>query len=69
MPGFTLFLGFLIDRMHHYLRKLINLRDSVGESKDEVENLRKEKKKFKEKEENAGEEKKQLREEMSCQRT
>ncbi|KAF3957012.1 hypothetical protein CMV_017928 [Castanea mollissima] len=39
LMGFTLFLGFIIDRMHHYLQKLIGLRSSVGASKEEVERL------------------------------
>lgn len=40
--GFTLFLGFIIDRMHHYLGKLVGLRSNMGASKEEVEKLRKE---------------------------
>uniref|UniRef100_A0A3Q7EYN3 Uncharacterized protein n=1 Tax=Solanum lycopersicum TaxID=4081 RepID=A0A3Q7EYN3_SOLLC len=32
---FSLFLEFLIDRMHHYLQKLIVLRSSAGSSKKE----------------------------------
>lgn len=62
LMGFTLFLGFLIDRMHHYLSKLIKLRSNVGLSKEEVERLQKEKA---EKEEKASKEIKQLREELS----
>lgn len=62
LMGFTLFLGFIIDRMHHYLSKLIKLRSTVGSSKDEVERLLKEKT---EKEEKASKEIKQLREEVS----
>ncbi|KAE9592112.1 putative B-cell receptor-associated protein 29/31 [Lupinus albus] len=41
LAGFTLFLGFLIDRVHHYLQKLINLRSNAGTSKEELENLKK----------------------------
>ncbi|XP_004491710.1 uncharacterized protein [Cicer arietinum] len=63
--GFTLFLGFLIDRMHHYLQKLINLRSNMGASKEEVENLKKETMEFKEKEEKASKEIKQLKKELS----
>ncbi|CAN1269561.1 hypothetical protein LINPERPRIM_LOCUS13625 [Linum perenne] len=35
--GFTLFLGFVIDRMHHYLKKLISLKGNAGASKEEFE--------------------------------
>ncbi|KAG6785364.1 hypothetical protein POTOM_011094 [Populus tomentosa] len=63
--GFTLFLGFLIDRMHHYLSKLIGLRRSVGSSKEEVESLQKEKMQLKEKEDKASMEIKLLLEQIS----
>lgn len=63
--GFTLFLGFLIDRMHHYLSKLIGLRRSVGSSKEEVERLQKEKMQLKEKEDKASMEIKLLLEQIS----
>ncbi|CAI9770649.1 unnamed protein product [Fraxinus pennsylvanica] len=43
LMGFSLFLAFLIDRMHHYMQKLIKLRSSSGDSKQEVERLEKEK--------------------------
>lgn len=65
LTGFSLFLGFLIDRMHHYLRKLIGLRSSVGTSKNEVEKLEKDKVLFKEKAEKAEEEIKRLQKEIS----
>ncbi|KAK4268277.1 hypothetical protein QN277_024957 [Acacia crassicarpa] len=65
LMGFTLFLGFIIDRMHHYLRKLINLRANVGSSKEELERLRKEKVQFEDKEEKASKEIKKLKEEIS----
>ncbi|KAI9108083.1 hypothetical protein K1719_020956 [Acacia pycnantha] len=65
LMGFTLFLGFIIDRMHHYLRKLINLRGNVGSSKEELERLRKEKVQFEDKEEKASKEIKKLKEEIS----
>ncbi|KAL5545149.1 hypothetical protein UlMin_008933 [Ulmus minor] len=65
LMGFTLFLGFIIDRMHHYLRKLIVLRSSVGGSKEELERLQKEKTQLKEKEEKYSKEIKQLQEEIS----
>ncbi|XP_028806373.1 uncharacterized protein LOC114761208 isoform X2 [Neltuma alba] len=65
LMGFTLFLGFIIDRMHHYLRKLINLRGNVGSSKEELERLRKEQVQFEDKEEKASKELKKLKEEIS----
>lgn len=65
LMGFTLFLGFLIDRMHHYLRKLNNIRSKVGASKDELEMLEKEKQKLKEKEEKASKEIAALQSEIS----
>ncbi|KAL2540758.1 Succinate--CoA ligase [ADP-forming] subunit beta [Abeliophyllum distichum] len=64
LMGFSLFLGFLIDRMHHYLRKLIKLRSSTGASNQEVERLQKEKMVLKEKEEKAAEEVNRLRKEI-----
>ncbi|OIT08276.1 PREDICTED: uncharacterized protein LOC109228164 [Nicotiana attenuata] len=65
LMGFSLFLGFLIDRMHHYLRKLIVLRNTVGSSKKEFERLEKEKLQFKEKADKAAEEMKQSQKEIS----
>ncbi|XP_041000005.1 uncharacterized protein LOC121246080 [Juglans microcarpa x Juglans regia] len=65
LMSFTLFLGFMIDRMHHYLQKLIRLRSSVGASKEEVERLQKEKIQFKEKEEKASKEIKLLQGEIA----
>ncbi|KAK4440486.1 hypothetical protein Salat_0383500 [Sesamum alatum] len=65
LMGFSLFLGFLIDRMHHYMRKLIKLRSNTGVSKQEVEMLEKEKLQLKEKEEKAAAEVKRLQKEMS----
>ncbi|XP_022758707.1 uncharacterized protein LOC111305432 [Durio zibethinus] len=65
LMGFSLFLGFVIDRMHHYLRKLIGLRSSVRSSKEELERLQKERMQLKEKEEKASKEIKQLKEEIS----
>ncbi|GMI98645.1 hypothetical protein like AT5G48660 [Hibiscus trionum] len=63
--GFTLFLGFIIDRMHHYIKKLIGLRSRVGSSKDEVERLEKERSQLKEKDNIASKEIKLLQEEIS----
>ncbi|XVE78113.1 hypothetical protein DITRI_Ditri13aG0117800 [Diplodiscus trichospermus] len=66
LMGFTLLLGFIIDRMHHYLRKLIVLRSSVGSSKEEVERLQKERMQLKEKDDKASKEIKLLKEEISA---
>ncbi|KAM1031722.1 hypothetical protein ACFX13_036246 [Malus domestica] len=63
--GFTLFLGFIIDRMHHYLSKLIGLRSSVGASKEELDRLQKEKIQLKEKEDKSSQEIKQLQDKIS----
>lgn len=65
LMGFSLFLGFLIDRMHHYLRKLIVLRSSTGSSKKELERLEKEKLQLREKADKAAEEIKLLQKEIS----
>lgn len=65
LMGFSLYLGFLIDRMHHHLRKLINLRRNGGASKQEVEKLTKEKSEFQENEQKANEEIKRLWKEMT----
>ncbi|XP_062111013.1 uncharacterized protein LOC133822629 [Humulus lupulus] len=66
LMGFTLFLGFIIDRMHHYLQKLIGLRRNVGASKEELEKLQKEKTQLKEEEEKHSKEVKLLKEEISA---
>ncbi|EPS57633.1 hypothetical protein M569_17183, partial [Genlisea aurea] len=65
LMGLTLFLGFLIDRMHHYMHKLIKLRSSTGASKQEIERLEREKSQLKEKERKAAGEVKQLQNEIS----
>ncbi|KAK3415225.1 hypothetical protein EUGRSUZ_H00780 [Eucalyptus grandis] len=65
LMGFTLFLGFVIDRVHHYLQKLITLRSKEGVSKEEVESLRKEQLELKEKEGKSLKEIKQLQKEIS----
>ncbi|XP_057484635.1 uncharacterized protein LOC130771013 [Actinidia eriantha] len=51
--------------MHHYLRKLIGLRGTIGASKGEVKMLEKEKQQLKEKEEKATKEMKHLQKEIS----
>ncbi|URE46387.1 B-cell receptor-associated protein 31-like [Musa troglodytarum] len=63
--GYTLFLALVINRLHHYLRKLINLRRTVNSSQEEVENLKKEQQRFKEKEETSLNEIKKLHEEVA----
>ncbi|XP_043705700.1 B-cell receptor-associated protein 31-like [Telopea speciosissima] len=63
--GYSLFLGFVIDRLHHYLRKLTGLRTAVGASKQEIEKIQKEHQHIKEKEEKASKEIKLLQEEIS----
>ncbi|ESW06118.1 hypothetical protein PHAVU_010G021100 [Phaseolus vulgaris] len=65
LMGFTLFLGFIIDRVHHYLQKLNKLRSNAGASKEEVESIEKEKVELKEKEEKASKEIMQLKEQIS----
>ncbi|KAL3828913.1 hypothetical protein ACJIZ3_017715 [Penstemon smallii] len=65
LMGFSLFLGFLIDRMHHYMQKLTKLRSNTGVSKQEVEKLEKEKLELKVKEEKTSEEVKKLQKEIS----
>lgn len=64
VAGFSLFLGFLIDHMDHYMRKLAKLRSSTGVSTQEVERLEREKLELKEKEEKAAAEVKQLEKEI-----
>ncbi|KAI3450845.1 hypothetical protein Pfo_007510 [Paulownia fortunei] len=66
LMGFSLFLGFLIDRMHHYIQKMIKIRSKAGVSKQEVERLEKEKLQLKEREEKAAGEVKRLQNEISC---
>ncbi|KAG4188935.1 hypothetical protein ERO13_A08G195200v2 [Gossypium hirsutum] len=63
--GFTLFLGFIIDRIHHYIKKLIRLRSRVGSSTEEVQRLHEERKQLKEKDDKASLEIKKLKEEIS----
>lgn len=65
LMGFSLYLGFLIDRMHHHLHKLINLRKNGGSSKKEVEKLEAEKLQLKESEEKAKEEINVMQKEIS----
>lgn len=55
----------VIDRLHHYLQKLITLRKIAGTSREEVEKLKKEHHGFKEKEEKCSDEIKKLQVEVS----
>ncbi|KAL8191879.1 hypothetical protein R6Q57_028610 [Mikania cordata] len=64
LMGFSLYLGFLIDRMHHHLQKLIKLRRNGG-SKKEIEKLEAEKAQLKENEDKTKEEIKNLQKEIS----
>ncbi|KAJ6830542.1 B-cell receptor-associated protein 31-like [Iris pallida] len=63
--GFTLFLAFVIDRLHHYLTKLITLRRTVTSSRDEVERLKKHHLHTKDMEEKHSKEVKSLQNEVS----
>ncbi|XP_073117527.1 uncharacterized protein [Elaeis guineensis] len=62
--GYTLFLGLVIDRLHHYLRKMVTLKKTVGTSKEEVEKLKKEHLHFKDKEDKASSEMQKLQREV-----
>ncbi|XP_047333808.1 uncharacterized protein LOC124937567 [Impatiens glandulifera] len=64
--GFCLFLGFLIDRMHHYFGKLASMKDRVGPTKVDMEKLEKENAQLKEKEAKAKDEMKMLEKEISA---
>lgn len=46
----------MIDRMHHYLCKLVNIRSKVGTSKQEIAKLENENQQLKEKEEKSSKE-------------
>uniref|UniRef100_A0A0E0D9J7 Endoplasmic reticulum transmembrane protein n=1 Tax=Oryza meridionalis TaxID=40149 RepID=A0A0E0D9J7_9ORYZ len=63
--GFTLFLAFVIDRLHHYLRKLITLRKAANTSREEAEKLQMENRSFREKEEKSSSEIKKLHQEIA----
>jgi B-cell receptor-associated protein 31 len=64
LSGFTLFLAFVIDRLHHYLRKLVTLRKAGGTSREEVEKLQTENRSLREEEEKSSNELKNLRQEV-----
>lgn len=63
--GYTLFLAFVIDRLHHYLQKLITLRKSANTSREEVEKLQMENRSLREKEEKSASEIKKLQQDMA----
>ncbi|KAL5218731.1 hypothetical protein ABZP36_019415 [Zizania latifolia] len=63
--GFTLFLAFVIDRLHHYVRKLITLRKAANTSREEAEKLQMENRSFREKEEKSSSEIKKLQQEIA----
>ncbi|PWZ21204.1 hypothetical protein Zm00014a_034433 [Zea mays] len=60
--GYTLFLAFVIDRLHHYLQKLMTLRKTSSTSREEVEKLQMENRSLREKEKSSGETKRLQRE-------
>ena len=54
---------FVIDRLHHYLRKLMTLRKTSSTSREEVEKLQMENRSLREKEEKSSSEMKKLQRE------
>lgn len=65
LMGCILFLVYVIDRLHEYLRKLIGLRSKVEASAQEVGILKKENVQLKEKEDKSSKEIRSLKEEIS----
>ncbi|KAM0928541.1 hypothetical protein ACQ4PT_002543 [Festuca glaucescens] len=63
--GYTLFLAFVIDRLHHYLQKLITLRKSASTSREEVEKLQMENRSLREKEDKSSGEIKKLHQDIA----
>uniref|UniRef100_A0ACD6A393 Uncharacterized protein n=2 Tax=Avena sativa TaxID=4498 RepID=A0ACD6A393_AVESA len=63
--GYTLFLAFVIDRLHHYVQKLITLRKAAKISREEVEKLQMENRTFREKEEKSSSEMKKLQQDIA----
>lgn len=63
--GYTLFLAFVIDRLHHYLTKMITLRKTASASREEVERIRKDHLFSKEKEDKSSDEITKLRDEIA----
>ncbi|CAM8999966.1 unnamed protein product [Rhodiola kirilowii] len=66
LMGFTLFLGFLIDKMHHYLQKLHTLRSSTGALRDEIRKLEQERAQLKAQEEKSSKQVNTLQEQISA---
>ncbi|KAK8946495.1 hypothetical protein KSP39_PZI006781 [Platanthera zijinensis] len=65
LSGYILFLAFMIDRLHHYLAKLLALKKTAFSSRDEVEALQKEQLRFKENEIKLSDEIRSLRNDVS----
>ncbi|KAJ1704685.1 hypothetical protein LUZ63_004464 [Rhynchospora breviuscula] len=63
--GYTLFLAILIDRLHHYLKKLILLRKTVATSREETERLQNENRTLRESEVKASAELKKIQSELA----
>lgn len=63
--GYTLFLALVIDRLHHYLNKMITLRKTASASREEVEGLRRDHLRSKEEEERSINEVRKLEEEVA----
>ncbi|XP_047071548.1 B-cell receptor-associated protein 31-like [Lolium rigidum] len=65
LTGYTLFLAFVIDRLHHYLQKLITLRKAASTSREEVEKLQMENRSLREKEDKSSGEIKKLHQDIA----
>lgn len=65
VAGYTLFLAFVIDRLHHYLSKMITLRKTSTVCREELERLRNDHLSFKEKEDKSLNELKRLHDEIA----
>ena len=63
--GYTLFLALVIDRLHHYIRKLVGLKRAVSTSQKEIDKLQEEKVTFKDKEEKPSKDIRLLKEEIA----
>ncbi|KAJ3709125.1 hypothetical protein LUZ61_012830 [Rhynchospora tenuis] len=63
--GYTLFLAILIDRLHHYLKKVILLRKTVATSREETERLQTENRTLRESEAKASAELKKIQAELA----
>lgn len=63
--GYTLFLAFIIDRLHHYLSKMVALRKTASDSREDVERIRKDHLRSEGKEDKSLTEIKKLQDEVS----